>query len=184
MRIFSLYLFIQFLSLSLIGQNTAIFAVESGRIDFTSDAPLELIKASSEDLKGLIDLSKATFAFTIPMASFQGFNSPLQREHFNENYLETKDFPKATFAGKIIEQVDLSQAGTYKLRAKGILSIHGVEQERIIRSEIAVKESGRLFIQTIFSVPLEDHDIRIPKIVYQKIAEEIMVVLKAELLRK
>jgi hypothetical protein len=54
------------------------------------------------------------------MRSFQGFNSPLQKEHFNENYVESDKFPEASFKGKIIEDQDLTVDGTYELRAKGI----------------------------------------------------------------
>ena len=52
------------------------------------------------------------------MRSFQGFNSPLQKEHFNENYVESDKFPDASFKGKVIEDVDLSKDGTYEVRAK------------------------------------------------------------------
>ncbi len=38
--------------------------------------------------------------------SFKGFNSALQKEHFNENYMESENFPYASFEGKIIEDID------------------------------------------------------------------------------
>ncbi|HMQ63788.1 MAG TPA: hypothetical protein PKE06_24100, partial [Flavilitoribacter sp.] len=59
---------------------------ETGKISFKSDAPLELIEAASNELKGVIDPGRNGFAFSVNIQSFQGFNSPLQREHFNENY--------------------------------------------------------------------------------------------------
>ncbi len=157
-----------------------IYAGAGGKIAFSSDAPLELIQAESNQLKGLIDAEKQTFAFSIPMTSFQGFNSPLQREHFNENYLESELFPKATFSGKLIEKIDFSKDGTHSVRAKGMLDIHGVKQERIIRSEMTI-EDGKLLIRSEFTVFLEEHDISIPKIMSQKIAEEIYVVMEGEL---
>lgn len=156
-----------------------IFSTETGRVHFRSEAPLEIIEASSKELKGLIDASKMTFAFSVQIRSFQGFNSPLQREHFNENYMESDDFPRATFAGKIIEQVDLTKAGEYSVRTKGKLHIHGIEQERIIKSTVKV-ENGRLSVKSSFTVLLQEHGISIPKIVYQKIAEEINVTVEAE----
>lgn len=159
--------------------NASVYSAQQGSVSFTSDAPLEAIKASSIELKGLIDADQKTFAFTIDLQTFQGFNSPLQREHFNENYLETKVHRKASFAGKIIEQVDLTKDGTYTLRAKGKLAIHGVANERIIKSEVTVK-GGRFRVRSSFTVLLAEHDIAIPKIVHQKIAEEIMVEVDAE----
>ena len=52
----------------------------------------------------------------------------MQKEHFNENYLESDKYPDATFAGKIIEDVDFTKNNTITVRAKGILTIHGVPQ--------------------------------------------------------
>ena len=105
-----------------------IFSSTNGRIHLRSDAPLELINAETKGLSGTLDAEKKTFAFRVPIRSFMGFNSELQREHFNENYLESDQFPEATFVGKIVESDDLTADGQYVVRAKGILSIHGVEQ--------------------------------------------------------
>ncbi|RMG76309.1 MAG: YceI family protein [Bacteroidetes bacterium] len=157
----------------------SVFFIEKGTVYFKSDAPLELIEATSKELKGAIDAQKRTFAFTVEMATFEGFNSPLQREHFNENYLESHLYPQASFLGKIIENVDLTKDGTYTVRAKGQLSIHGITQERIIKSTVVVKK-GKLRVESDFTVFLKEHDIAIPKIVYQKIAEEIKVRIRAD----
>lgn len=157
--------------------------LNSGKVNFTSDAPLELIQAASDKLKGVIEPSTNRFAFSIPIKSFEGFNSPLQREHFNENYMESDKFPNATFDGKIIEVIDFNKNGDYTVRAKGNLTIHGVTQERIIRSKLQIKD-GTYFVNSQFSVLLKEHDITIPKIVNQKIAEEIMVDVTAEFSKK
>lgn len=157
-----------------------IYSTNKGSISFRSDAPLELITASSNELLGRVDIEKKIFAFIIKINSFAGFNSPLQREHFNENYLETTQFPTASFTGKIIEDIDFSIDGTYTIRAKGSLSIHGVVQERIIKSEVTVKK-GLINIKSDFTVLLSDHNIAIPKVVHEKLASEIKVEVKADL---
>ena len=61
-----------------------------------------------------------------------------------------------------------------------VLFIHGVEQERIIKSNLEVRDR-KLRIRSTFTVPLSDHDIAIPKIVYQKIAEEVVIVIESDL---
>lgn len=152
----------------------AVYEVQKGMIRFYSDAPHELIRASTTQLKGVLDIKKKIFAFKVSNASFAGFNSPLQREHFNENYMETELFPESSFSGKIIEDVDVSKDGEYKLRAKGKLKIHGVEQERIIDVEIRSK-NNKLIIHSEFLVSLYDHNIKIPKVVYDKLAPDIHV---------
>lgn len=157
-----------------------IFQGNDGHVHFISEAPLEIIEASSSALQGVLDTDKGTFAFSVPMKSFEGFNSPLQRVHFNENYLESNRYPKTTFQGRIIEKIDLSVDGEYSVRAKGKLTIHGITKERIIKSKVVVKNDN-INIQSRFTVMLEDHDIDIPKIVFQKIAEEIKVDIEINL---
>lgn len=160
-----------------------LYEVSKGTVYFRSDAPLELIEASSTALRGLINTEERTFAFSVPMTSFEGFNSPLQRVHFNENYMESKEYPNANFSGKIIENIDFTKDGRYTVRAKGQLNVHGVKRERIIRSELHV-EGGQLEVRANFTVLLAEHDISIPKIVHQKIAEEIGVDIEATFLPK
>ncbi len=158
-----------------------VFKTENGAIEFTSQASLELIEAHSKRLRGAVDVENMTFAFSVEIRSFEGFNSPLQKEHFNENYLESKKFPKATFAGKLIEQPDFDQKGPQTVRAKGKLVVHGIERERILKVSIEPKTGGKMAVRASFSVTLDDHDIAIPKIVNQKIAEEINVSIEAVL---
>lgn len=165
------------------GPAATVFTATNGTVKFVSKAPLETIKAESARLGGVIDISKKTFAFTVPFKTFEGFNDPLQKEHFNENYVESDKFPNATFKGKIIEDVDLSATGTYQVRTKGILSIHGKDKEMIIKSTMVVKE-GQIAIDSDFNITLEDHNIKIPNIVSQKIAKVIAVTVKMTMMAK
>ncbi|MFN0013263.1 MAG: YceI family protein [Saprospiraceae bacterium] len=159
-----------------------VYRCDNGTVTFTSDAPLEVIQAQSNKLRGILDTERKTFAWTVDIATFEGFNNPLQRNHFNENYLETEQHVKASFAGKIIEEIDFQNDGSYLVRAKGKLSIHGIEQERIIKGSLELRD-GKIRVQAFFTVPLTDHAITIPKVVYQKIAEEIAVSVEAVLVR-
>jgi polyisoprenoid-binding protein YceI len=153
-----------------------------GTIAFKSDAPLELIQANSAVLRGAVNTDQRTFAFAVKIVSFQGFNSALQRTHFNQNYMESAKYEEANFKGKIIEEVDFSKNGTYNIRAKGTLLIHGVAQERIIRATCVV-QGGTMAVSSSFSVPISDHKITIPRIVSQKIAENIDVKINITLKR-
>lgn len=157
-----------------------IFEVQQGYVRFYSQAKHELIKASTAALKGVVDLKKKTFVFKVVNSTFSGFNSPLQQEHFNEDYMESDAFPESYFTGKIIEDVDVTKSGEYKIRAKGKLKVHGIEQERII--EVKVKSvPGKLIVQCLFNISLADHNIKIPKVVYDKLAPVIQVTVAASL---
>lgn len=165
------------------GLSAQIYLSNSGGAVFTSDAPLELIRASSDELSGAIDFSDNRFAFRIANKSFIGFNSALQQEHFYENYIETEKYTYSSFQGKIIEKIDLENSNAQEVRSKGILSIHGVEQERIIKATLTV-DGDQIHLTSVFEVPLEDHNIRIPNVVYRKIAEIIDVDIDATLILK
>ena len=175
-----IYLLIALCPLSINAQQK--FVIEQGTIRFTSNAELELIQAASDKVQGLLDDSNK-FAFFVEIQSFKGFNSQLQREHFNEKYLESERYTKATFVGKIIEEIDLTKSATYEVRAKGDLDIHGVKQARIIKSKITVS-GNKISIESRFFVPLLDHNISIPQIVNRKIATEIEIAFTATLIPK
>ena len=174
----------QFLLFSLIllvsAVNSQVYICKDGDTRFTSEAPLELIKAHTNKTTGVVDCSTKNVAFSIDIDSFEGFNSGLQKEHFRENYMETEKYPKATFKGKIIEDIDFTKNGSYSVRAKGVFNIHGTDKEKIVKVKVIVKDK-EMAVETSFEVPLEDHNIKIPKVVNQKIASIIMVDVKATL---
>jgi hypothetical protein len=66
------------------------------------------------------------------------------------------------------------------VRAKGFLIVHNVSQERIIKSDVTVKDHV-ITIHSSFTVLLSDHNIPIPMVVYQKLANEIKVEVTATL---
>jgi polyisoprenoid-binding protein YceI len=159
---------------------SVVFNTSKSNITFSSDARLELITAKSNELRGLIDTDKKQFAFSVKVRSFKGFNSGFQKDHFNENYLESNKYPDATFSGKIIEDVDFTKDNVLTVRAKGVLTVHGVSKERIIKSDMTIK-NGAISIKANFTVLLADHNIPIPKVVQEKLASEIKVEVNSEL---
>lgn len=167
--ILSLFIFTQNYAQSLYRGN--------GNVSFISDAPLEIIKAESNALDGIIDASNMNFAFTIDMTSFEGFNSPLQKEHFNEHYLDTKKYPKATFLGTIITSENCDNGCDTDAICKGKLTIHGVTEIVTIPVHLTI-DDDTLNISGEFFVKLSDYNIKIPRIVQAKIASEIKVTVE------
>lgn len=165
------------------GTDSDRYYVTSATVKFRSEAALEIITAESKSIQGIVDIRKKTFAFSILNGSFNGFNSTLQREHFNENYLESEKFPTTVFKGKIIEDVDFSKTGTYDIRAKGVFVLHGITREKIIHSNVTISDGG-FNIDSRFIIKLSDFDIKVPKVVHEKVAEEILVEVKMRLDRK
>ncbi|MGQ1785286.1 MULTISPECIES: YceI family protein [unclassified Saccharicrinis] len=146
----------------------------TGTVDFFSVAPLETIKASSDQLRGLLNLENQTFAFVLSVQSFEGFNSPLQKEHFNEHYLETKKYPKTEFSGKMIGMDECGEPCKKTIYAKGKLKLHGIT--RVITVPVSIERKDGIINATAdFKVLLYNFDITVPRILESKIAPEISV---------
>jgi polyisoprenoid-binding protein YceI len=162
------------IAIGTLAQERDVIRLDRSSISFLSEAPLEAISAATDQAKGVIDRGERSFAVQVPVASFAGFNAPLQREHFNENYMASADWPNAQFTGRIIEMVDLRAPGKHAVRAKGTLTIRGVPHERIIPCTVEVDAAG-VTVTSRFEVVLEDHGVRIPRVVQQKVAATVAV---------
>jgi hypothetical protein len=147
------------------------------KLSFVSKAPLENIEATNYGTRGIIDPLAKSFFFRIPIKEFD-FHSDLMEEHFNENYLESGKFPYATFKGTIENTVSFKTDGIYAISAKGELNIHGVSEEREISATISVK-GDKITIESQFNVRPEDHRIKIPSILFNKIAQDVRVAFYA-----
>ncbi|MFI5134733.1 MAG: YceI family protein [Chitinophagales bacterium] len=163
-------------------QEKFVYSGNKGKVHFVSNAPLEHIEATSNQLSGGMNAQTREIYFTLRIVSFNGFNSGLQQEHFNENYLESELYPTSNFKGKLVDEVDLTKNGIYNVRVKGFLTIHGVSVERIISGKITVN-GNTMQIESNFPVLLADYNITVPRIVEMKIAKEIMVDVKIDLTR-
>ena len=150
------------------------YYIEAGEINFESEAPLELIEATTSSMVGVLDLDRKAFAISIPISSFRGFNSALQREHFNENYMESEKYPKGIFRGVITDELDLRKNGYHTVTAQGKLNLHGIEKTRDITCDVVI-ENGTIQVNSTFDIQLVDHNIKIPTIVRQKLSETISV---------
>lgn len=151
------------------------YTVESGMITFFSDATLEDIKAENKKVASLFNSATGDIAFSVPINAFQ-FEKSLMQEHFNEKYMESDKFPKASFQGKILD-ADLKASGEQSVKAIGKLTIHGVTKEVTIPGTLQIKDS-KIVMQAKFIVKLEDYSVKIPQLMWQNIAEEVEVSLK------
>ncbi len=150
------------------------YTIEKGTASFFSHATIEDIAATNEKVVGLFNAATGDVAFVIPINEFQ-FAKSLMKEHFNEKYLESDKFPKATFQGKVTG-FDLNVNQTQQAVAKGKLTIHGQTKEVELPGSIE-KQGDRLVFKTKFSVKLEDYKIAIPQLMWQNIAEQVEVTI-------
>jgi hypothetical protein len=148
------------------------FSAEHGEISFFSDGIVEDIDARNSQVGSLLDASNGEVVFIAKIRDFV-FPKSLMREHFNEKYMETEKYPKATFQGKLVG-IRAGTTGEQKVRAVGKLNMHGVTRDIDVPGTVEFSGS-KVVTRSKFKVRLEDYNIKIPTVVWQNIAEEVEV---------
>ncbi|MDO3624763.1 YceI family protein [Mucilaginibacter sp. BT774] len=154
-----------------------IYVCKNVKVNLFSSAPIEDIEANTTTGVSVYNPGTGELEFSIPIRSFH-FPKALMEEHFNENYIESDKFPKATFKGKIQERIDVSKDGTYPVTVTGDFQVHGVTQPRTITGNLKVS-GGVVTMTSEFMVKCADHHIDIPQIVFHHIAESIRIRVSA-----
>jgi polyisoprenoid-binding protein YceI len=151
------------------------YFTRSGKITFFSDAALEKIEAHNSTATSVIDLETGRVEFAALIKAFQ-FEKALMQEHFNENYMESDKFPKATFKGALADasKVNFKKDGTYNVTLKGSMTIHGVSKEIEVPGTFVI-QNGKIKGTSTFNVRVADYNIEIPSVVVQNIADEVKV---------
>ena len=148
----------------------------AGEIKFEATMPgaLEDIAATNNTVSCILDEATGDFVALALVKAFK-FKAALMEEHFNENYIESSKFPKATFKGKI-QNFDVSKLNSIKTNfdLEGDLTMHGVTKK--IKTKISIsKIADRITALSNFSVKLKDFQIDIPSLVKNKITENVNI---------
>lgn len=146
-----------------------------GTITFFSSAPLEDIEATNHEVSSLFQTQTGKIAFSVPNNEFQ-FEKSLMQQHFNEKYMESHQYPQSTFEGKI-SGYQPGLAGKQKVKASGTLSIHGVSQ-LVEVDGLLINNDSQINLEAIFPVKLKDYKIKIPKVLFHNIAEQVKVTVQ------
>lgn len=156
------------------------FLCNEGHITFFSHTAIEDIKAENKEVASVIDSESGEVAVIVKISAFQ-FEKKLMQEHFNENYMESERYPKATFMGKIANhgEIDYEKPGSYTIQVVGDMTIHGVKQQISESAGMEVGADG-LVVRMKFMLDPSDYDIKIPKVVRKNIAERLEVSIRLE----
>ncbi|MDQ3049840.1 MAG: YceI family protein [Bacteroidota bacterium] len=151
------------------------YFTKEGRTQFYSKAPLEEIEAVNKKVTSVLDASNGQIEFSVLMKAFE-FQKALMQEHFNENYVESGKFPKATFKGVIdnADDVKWTSDGVYPVKVTGKMTLHGVTKDITVPGTIEIK-GGKIFAKSTFNLLIKDYDIEIPNLVKDKVAETVKV---------
>jgi type 1 fimbria pilin len=166
---------VMFLTIISMGAAAQKYYTKNGSVAFYSKASMENIDATNNQALSVLNMPAGDLQFSVLIKSFH-FQKALMEEHFNENYLESDKYPKATFKGKITDpsKVDLTKDGTYSVTASGDLTIHGVTKNISTPATISVK-AGKVSAKAEFNVALADYKVSIPSVVKNNISETVKV---------
>jgi polyisoprenoid-binding protein YceI len=156
-------------------QAPARFFTRTGTISFFSATPVEDISATNQRVAAAVDVTTGQLAFTVPMQDFQ-FPKKLMQTHFNENYVESEKYPKASFSGRLVgfAPAALASAGPQPAVAEGDLTIHGVKRHLRVPGTLE-KQGNRLLVNAKFAIETADYNIEIPMLVRGHIAKTVDV---------
>lgn len=157
------------------------YFTKTGKIDFFSKAPLEDIEAKNKTVTAVLDTKTGAIQFEVQMKGFE-FEKKLMQEHFNENYVESGKFPKASFKGNVANNaaVNYAKDGTYNVAVKGKMTIHGVTKDVEAPGTIKVN-GGKIDATSTFNIQLSDYNISIPSVVKDKISNNIKITVDTKL---
>ena len=177
---FSLVLILTILCTNFYSVNAQFYQTTAAEITFFSSAPIEDIEAVSNEGIAVFNAANGDISFKVKMRSFN-FEKALMQEHFNENYVESEKYPDASFKGTITSGPDLSISAPQKVIFNGVFTVHGVSKERTVPAVITVNNNGQnIELTSSFDVACKDHEIKIPKILWENIAEVIEVSVNTE----
>jgi hypothetical protein len=166
-------------SATVLGQGK--YYTKTGKISFSSKAPMEDIDAVNKTAAVILDAKSGALQFLVLMKGFE-FPKALMQEHFNENYVESNKYPKAEFKGAILNNnsIDYTKDGEYSAQVKGQLTIHGVTKELEAPATVRINK-GLVEATSLFTIRLSDYAITIPSIVKDKISNNVKVTVATKL---
>lgn len=148
---------------------------KTGKITFEASVPaFEEVKASNDNSTCVLNANTGEIASLALMKGFR-FKIALMEEHFNENYIESDRYPKATFRGKIENFDAKTLTATAKdYTIKGKLELHGKSKTISAPAKIGKTDLG-IEIITDFTVNSDDFNIDIPSVVKSKVSKNVNI---------
>ena len=150
------------------------YRTDRGEIHFNASTPLEDIDAVNQKASAILVPETGDFAVVLLISEFN-FRRKLMQEHFNENYMESETYPKATFRGRIKElDIQALSAEKKEFPVQGSMTIHGVTREIGTHATFTRQEDYLIMTASLIIAP-EDYGIKVPKLVFAKIARKMAV---------
>jgi len=160
-------------------QAQKVYATKTGQIFFNATGGLEKIAAVNNQVDSKFVDATGQIIFGVLIKGFK-FQNQLMEDHFNENYMESTQFPKADFKGYILnmKEINFTKDGVYPIQVEGALNIHGVSQKVSTKGTLSLKQ-GKASIEGEFSVKIKDYGIK-GLYIGEKIANDAVIKLNCQ----
>ena len=137
-----------------------VYATKIGQIIFNATGGIEKIAAVNNQVDSKFVDATGQIIFAVLVKGFK-FENQLMEDHFNENYMESTQFPKADFKGYIknIKEVDLTKDGTYPINIEGVLTIHGTGNKVTTTGTLQIQQ-GKPTMVGEFSIKIKEYGIK------------------------
>jgi len=151
---------------------------------FESKAPLDSFKGRTRSVHGWFEVDLDNLAgpvsmeIVVDLATFDtGKNK--RNQHMRDNHLETEQYPQTVFRAGTVSAVRMDN-GRRVFNLSGDLDLHGIVKPMTIEISLGRQADGALTINTEFVVKLSDHDIKRPRFLVMKLADEQKVKVRLE----
>jgi len=157
-----------------------LFFTKTGHVYFMSHTDAIDIDGNNHQVTSFLNTENGEIVFQILLKSFK-FTLATAEEHFNETYMESDKYPKASFKGTVtnLKDIKLNANGVYKAIVKGDLNIHGVSRPIEQEGTVTVKD-GKINATSAFKISIDDYGIVVPKIVDDRVARIVDVKIDLE----
>lgn len=151
-----------------------VYATKTGQIFFNATGGAVPIAAVNNQVDSKFVDATGQIIFGVLVKGFK-FENQLMEDHFNENYMESTQFPKADFKGYIknTKEINFEKDGTYPITIEGNLTIHGTSQKVSTNGTLQIA-AGKPSITGEFSVKIKDYGIK-GLYIGEKIANEAKI---------
>jgi len=151
--------------LTLIAFTSPLFAQKSTTtsavVSFDATTPKDALpKAENKTVIGSLDKSSGALVFEAAVNNFDFPNEGIQK-HFNgEKWMNSEQFPKFTFSGKIedLKMVNFAKEGIYKITISGNLTVKGISKPIAAPATINIT-NGVIKAISSFPIVLADYSI-------------------------
>lgn len=174
------------LSVGVTSINAQVYKTATGNIKFVSKTAIEEFSANNDQVTAAFSPKSNAIAFRVPVNSFQ-FKSALMQKHFQENYMQTAEFPFSTYSGKIEEIAAVQAAsgnftknGSYDVITKGTHEMHGVKKEITVPGKITIAD-GDITLSASMNVLCSDYGINIPATSKKSVSDNISISINCPL---